>query len=233
MKGWSSDMEKGFFDEYIGAALEYDIFAGGDPNRPKSDRYTSQSAENSDKSAIAEKEAIDTGNNQTQDEQSQVNNMPDNDNETENINDSQQMDTSSDVDTGMDENSEDNENNDDIGNDIENNEDSTETSNLSDQNSDLDKKRKDVLFEVTSSLHCAISNNIEMLEKINPPINEDANKVYYDVINQLRHCKNTLYNIATKELQNGDYVDILRRVIALSKVYELSIESIKMIYPKK
>ena len=38
MKGWSSDMEKGFFDEYIGAALEYDIFAGGDPNRPKSDR---------------------------------------------------------------------------------------------------------------------------------------------------------------------------------------------------
>lgn len=222
-------MEKSFFDSYIGAALEYDIFAGGDPNRAKSERYTSQAAAIADKKAVIEKEAVDAGivPEQQPQEQQPENNFQEtepeeNTEEMGNIGETGQFnnDTESEDIAGMSETS-----------DEENPEGTTEDP-VESQNAQLEKKRKETLFEVTTSLHAAVSNNIEMLQKINPPIDENANKIYFDVINQLRQCKDTLYHIAVKEIQNGDYVDTLRKITAISKIYELSVEAIKMIYTK-
>lgn len=225
-------MKKGVFDTYIGAALEYDIFAGGDPNRPKSDRYTTQAAANADQSAVAEKEATDAGIT-PQNDASQVN-QNSNDNSDLNMNaESENMDDqSTEQSDESDELPEDGGDQSDINSD--NMEDETATSGDSSPNPDekLNKERKEILFEIISSLHGAICNNITMLQKINPPLEEKSNKVYYDVINHLQYCKDILYKIAIDKLQTDDYIDILRKVTAISKVYELSIESIKLIYPK-
>ena len=229
-------MEKSFFDSYIGAALEYDIFAGGDPNRTKSDRYTSQAAAIADKKAVIEKEAVDAGivpEQQPQGQQPENNlqetkpeeNSDFSENETDemgNIGEAGQFnnDAESEDSAGMSETSD------------EENPEGTSEDPVENQNAQLEKKRKETLFEVTTSLHAAVSNNIEMLQKINPPIDENANKIYFDVINQLRQCKDTLYHIAVKDIQNGDYVDTLRKITAISKIYELSVETIKIIYAK-
>ena len=238
-------MEKSFFDTYIGAAMEYDIFAGGDPNRPKSDRYTSQAAANADQAAVAEKEATDAGVPPEQPASTEPTDQPAEPTGDPSA-DPSMGDPTGGADAGADPMGNDSSmgGEDPMGGEQDPTADGMDEGSMDDGSGDptgaspddpnakLEKKRKEVLFEVTSSLHGAVSNNINMLQRINPPMEDSANKIYYDVINQLQHCKDALYRIAVSDLQSGDYIDILRRITAISKVYELSSEAIKMIYPK-
>ena len=238
-------MEKSFFDTYIGAAMEYDIFAGGDPNRPKSDRYTTQAAANADQAAVAEKEATDAGIPPEQPTSTAPTDQPAEPTEdpasapsmgdpTGGTN-AEADPTTDDPSMGGEDGMSDAQDPSAGGIDDASMDDGSSAPSgapADDSNAKLEKKRKEVMFEVTSSLHGAVTNNINMLRRINPPMEDTANKIYYDVIDQLQHCKDALYHIAVSELQTGDYVDILRRITAISKVYELSSEAITMIYSK-
>lgn len=229
---------RSYFDTYIGIALEYDIFAGGDPNRPKSDRYTTQTAQMADQGAIAEKNAIDQGEQPDQN----MNNTQDmnegNDSQQMGADDGSNLDMPGGDDMGVDDNLGGDEFGDGTGGtdemgDMNSTDSMGDTSNENDPQALLDKKRNDTLFTMITSLHRAIDSNLNTMKEINPPSDEEANKLFFDTQNQLEYCKNLLFEIATQDLGNKEYVDILRRVTTISKVYELSIHIMEKIFPKK
>ncbi len=90
-------------------------------------------------------------------------------------------------------------------------------------NDDYVKKIK--LRENMILLYNIISANIDLLSEYAPNYNEnESSKILYKVSDNLIECKNSLYNILTEELPDGNYEDILRKYIALNRVYDLCLK---------
>jgi hypothetical protein len=69
-----------------------------------------------------------------------------------------------------------------------------------------------------------LSSNIKLLSEYVPGNNIEANKnTLSTVSNNLVECKTILFNIITEELENKTYVELLRKYIALNRVYDLNI----------
>lgn len=232
-------MKKGLFDSYIAAALEYDIFAGGDPERPKADRYTTPEASVEDATAVAQKTAIDNG---EMDPSPQAQANPDTATGNEPQEDPNMMgdaaggdpmaDPAADDSMGgeMGEGGEDQFNT-PMGGDTPSEGDAANMP--PDPQDQLNKKRNIVLFQMVTSLHNGISSNLDMMNQMEPPVNSEKNDIFFQVQKQLEYCKNLLYDIATKEIGTGDYVDILRRVTTIDKIYDLCSDVMEKLYPKE
>lgn len=210
----------GKFDEYVAAALEYDIFAGGDPNRPRSERYVNDAAAANDAVAKAEKDEADRG--------GEIPVAPGNEpaEETpENQSDSQE-ESSDEISDNIGDGSEG-----DMTDNMSGQEDSEVDSSTTPSISPVDQKRKEGLFNIAVSLYEAIQSNLSMMNKADPPLDEDANKIFFNIRNQLLHCADLLYGIITREIKSGDYIDILRKFTSINVIYDLCLASLNLLYP--
>ena len=225
----------GKFDEYVAAALEYDIFAGGDPNRPRSERYVNDAAAANDAVAKAEKDEADRGGeipvapgnepaeetpeNQSgsQEESSdEINESPEEASDTSEMPESDNMGAGSEG---------------DMTDNMSGQEDSEVDSSTTSSISPVDQKRKEGLFNIAVSLYEAIQSNLSMMNKADPPLDEEANKIFFNIRNQLLHCTDLLYDIITREIKSGDYIDILRKFTSINVIYDLCVASLNLLYP--
>lgn len=224
----------GKFDEYVAAALEYDIFAGGDPNRPRSERYVNDTAAANDAVAKAEKDEADRGGaipvapgnepaNETPENQSgpEENSSEEMGESSADISDTSEMPDSGNTGDGSEG---------DMTDDMSGQGDSDVGPSTA-PISPVDQKRKEGLFNIAVSLYEAIQSNLSMMNKADPPLDEEANKNFFNIRNQLMHCADLLYNIITREIKSGDYIDILRKFTSINVIYDLCITSLDLLYP--
>ena len=225
----------GKFDEYVAAALEYDIFAGGDPNRPRSERYVNDTAAANDAVAKAEKDEADRGGaipvasgneladetpeNQSGPEENSSEEMGDSSTDISNTSEMPESDNMGDGSEG------------DMTDNMSGQGDSEVGSSTTSSISPVDQKRKEGLFNIAVSLYEAIQSNLSMMNKADPPLDEDANKNFFNIRNQLLHCTDLLYGIITREIKSGDYIGILRKFTSINVIYDLCIASLDLLYP--
>ena len=243
-------MKETSFDSYIAAAMEYDIFAGGDDSLPKNQRYTSQAAAQQDQRAEAQKNAVDSGQTtqtnpptnqpgqqdqgqQPQDQGAQGEQDP---NAAQAGGDDADLGDAGDL--GGDADLDGEEGGDDLGaggDDAASGDDMGFDQSTEDQNNpeeQLKKARTKTLFQITTSLHGGITANLELMNQMNPPSTQEGVDTFYNIQRQLLHCKDILYKIAVHDIGTAEYVDTLRRIMAVFKVYDLCIEALNVLYPK-
>ncbi len=205
---------KNIFDSFVGVALEYDILAGGDPSLPDNKRYSSSNARAADQAAQDEVDAVDNGDikpneslardDATTDQVSGHGGDPEKNGEFgENLTEDNEADPDS-----MDD------------------DESDLTLNSSDPvKNSTNLSRMKVLYQMITALHSGISANLDTLNHADPPADDAASKIFFNIVTQLTYCKNILYDIAVHDLHKGEYVDILRKVTTIEKIYDLCIEA--------
>ena len=118
--------------------------------------------------------------------------------------------------------SENSENLDDMGNDTENQDENMPSEENNIKNEELTNKI--TLRENMILFYNILSSNIKLLSEYNPDKDIEKNK---DVISKVSgnfiECKDILFTILTEKLDSNSYVELLRKYIALGRVYDLNI----------
>ena len=102
------------------------------------------------------------------------------------------------------------------------NQDQNPDENNDDKSEELNNKIR--LRENMILFYNILSSNIKLLSEYVPDNNiEENTNALSTVSNNLVECKTILFNIITEELENKTYVELLRKYIALNRVYDLNI----------
>lgn len=152
-----------------------------------------------------------------------------NDTEPDNENTSDEDGQSSDSDDlNLDDDSNDQSNDSDISNpsDPESQDDSQD-----DQFTDSRKKKIKKQF---MHLYDVINNSIKLISSYTPNVvDSDYVKVSSSIKDNLSQCKEIIYDLAVDNFQNIEYHELLKKYVAINRIYELSIRSMEKYFDNK
>jgi len=147
------------------------------------------------------------------------------------INDITETEETDDVSEDIDnEEEDDTKDSDDKSLDIDNDEEEDESvvdeeDNMNDENDTSEIINKKRLRRNMILFHNILTSNINLLSDYTP---ENDNIEYRDIIGKITRnlvdCKETLFSIITEELNSVKYVELLRKYIALNRVYDINIK---------
>jgi len=93
-------------------------------------------------------------------------------------------------------------------------------------NNEIELKEK--LRENMVLFHGIISNNIQILSDYLPEIsNNESNETTFKILKHLQDCKDILFNILTTSLKITPYAVLLKKYIAIQRVYDICIDMLQ------
>lgn len=149
-----------------------------------------------------------------------------NDNDDDKNTDSQDGDTNNDTDTQDDEDT----SNNNYENDITD-EELDET--MQEEENPFETSRKKKIHKQFLTFYNTICSNIKIISEFMPEVvNEESLKILNNVKNRLTQCKEYTYIILTEEYNLLEYPALLKKYVALNRVYDICIKILETYYEK-
>lgn len=215
-------------------ALEFNLLEGGDSELPTKERFVEQDENKNlteNKPEVKDSPEDDATNSEEEPEEDpQDSDTPPEEDDTEspeddNSDDEENLNDTDDTGTEDDPLADDAMGDDDLGAD-----DADPTGSSDNTHEKLIQKMN--LRKLMCVLHSSISASLDSLYKCQPPENDEACTIFFNVQAKLGNCKDILFEMITSDMKYAEYTDILRRYQAIDNVYDICISILDKIIPQ-